>query len=286
MSLRTLAVPAIANSIRIVLLGAGLAACSQAHITSTEPKPPPVTDQLSTPAGLIKLGDDVRRQGDAAGALLIYQAASSQDSRDPAALSRIGFVSIDLGQPLRAEQAFRAILTADPQNEDARFGLGISLLAEQKINDALPILGSLAQTSTDMRLLRGYAVALDMAGRPAEAQRYYRKALARAPTDPDLHGDLALSLAVAGDTAGAVAESDRAVASVLPNTRQRANNVLLLALAGRTDEARKRGRQWLGDAQTDAIINQAMLVQQAPDPASRAKALGLMIQQPSQVAAQ
>ena len=268
-----------------VLLSAGLAGCSQAHITSTEPKPPPSTDQLATPSGLIKLGDDVRRQGDANGALAIYQAASSQDSHDPSALARIGSVSIDLGQPLRAEQAYRAILAADPQNTEARFGLGLSLLGQQKVNDALPILGSLAQDSSDMRRLRGYAVALDMAGRPAEAQRYYRIALAKAPTDADLHGDLALSLAAAGDSAAALAESDRAVASVLPDTHQRANNVLLLAMAGQTDEARKRGLQWLGADQTEAVIKQAALVQQATDPASRAKALGLMSAPPTQVVA-
>ena len=186
MFLQNRCAPSLTNLIRIALIGAELAGCSQAHITSTEPAPPPVTNQLATPGGLLKLGDDVRRQGDANGALAIYQAASSQDSRDVAVLSRIGFVSIDLGQPLRAEQAFLAMLTMDAQNVDARFGLGVSLLAEQRVSDALPVLSTLAQNTTDVRLLRGYAVALDMAGQSAEAQRYYRQALAQAPNGPEL----------------------------------------------------------------------------------------------------
>ncbi len=232
--------------------------------------------QLSTASGLVRLGDDVAKQRDLDGALLLYQAATSRDGRNATALKRVGAASIALGEPLRAEQAFRAALVIDGEDASAKYGLGIALLALGRVNDALPILAALGQSSSDPRLVRAYGVALDMAGRSSEAQANYRRGLAAAPADADLHGALALSLAASGDLGPALAESDAAVTAVIPDLRQQANNVLLLAVAGQEAEARRRGDSLLGPDQTKAVLKRAALVRQAPNPAAKAAALGLL----------
>ena len=260
----------------LVLL-ALVSGCAGSRIVSTEAPPPATTAALDTPAGLVRLGDDVRKQGDLRDALLLYQAATSRDSHDAAALQRVGSTSLALGEPLRAEEAFRAILASSPDDADARFGLGVALLGKHQPNDALPILAPLARDASEPRLLRAYGVALDMAGRAAEAQEVYRHGLQLAPADSDLHGDLALSLAASGDNDAALSESGLAVAAIVPDPRQQANKVLILALTGQEDEARRFGDDAIGAPRTDAVLARAAEVREAPDPAARANALGLLM---------
>ena len=275
------AAAAFAPALGPALLLAGLLALPGCSGSGGASASATAASQLGTAAGMVRLGDDVRRQGDLDGALTIYQAASSRDGRNVAALERIGAASITLGEPLRAEQAFRAIMALGTASAEVRYGLGIALLAQHRISEALPILAALGQGSSDLRLLRVYAVALDMSGRSAEAQASYRRGLALAPADSSLHGDLALSLAASGDITAALAESAAAMAAVVPDPRQQANNVLLLAISGQEDEARRRGTDLLGRDRTEAVLQRAALVRQAPDAASRAIALGVLTQPPS-----
>ena len=254
-----------------------LSACGGSRIVSTAAPRPATTSTLDTPAGLVRLGDDVRKQGDLRGALLLYQAASSRDGHDEAVLLRIGSTSLALGEPLRAEGAFRAAIALDSHDVDAGFGLGIALLGVHQVNDALPILASLGRNASDPRLVRAYGVALDMAGRAAEAQEVYRRGLKLTPTDADLHGDLALSLAASGDNDAALSESDLAVSAIVPDPIQQANKVLILALIGQEDEARRFGDNALGANRTDAVLARAAQVRETPDPAARASALGLLM---------
>ena len=91
------------------------------------------------------------------------------------------------------------------------------------------------------RLLRAEGTALDMVGQAREAQVVYRQALRLAPIDPNLHGNLALSLALTGDRADALNEMQAAVASPTPDPRQETNAILVLALTGNATAAEARG---------------------------------------------
>lgn len=265
-----------------LLLGVStLAGCTQMRPLSTPPRPPAGTTasaHLDTPAGLVRLGDDVRKQGDLGGALTIYQAAVLHDRRDLTALSRVGVTSMALNEPLRAQQAFQAVLAQDGNNLDAQYGLTMALLALHRVDDALAILSRIGKDTTDPRLVRILGVALDLAGRSTEAQAVYRRSLASNPTDGDLRGDLALSLAVSGDYGPALSESEATIQGVVPDPKQLANNVLLLALAGKQGEARRRGDALLGSERTTAVLERAALVKDAPDAKSRATVLGLLVQ--------
>jgi Flp pilus assembly protein TadD len=206
----------------------------------------------------------------------LYRAASQDAPRDPSLLQRMGDAFIDMNDPARAEQAFRGALAFDPGDAAAERGLGLALLAQGKAAEALPILQRLAQDSSDPALLRAWGTALDMVGRPGDAQAVYRKGLALAPIDADLHGNLALSLALSGDTAEALTEMQAAIASPYPDPRQDANAVLVLALIGNTDAARARGDATIGGAATEALLARAQQAAAATDARSRAAAIGLL----------
>ena len=199
-----------------------------------------------------------------------------QDGRNGAALQRLGQASMASGDPARAEQAYRAALAAGGDSATSKYGLAVSLLMQRRTGEALPLLAALAGKQPDARVLRTYGVALDMAGRQAEAQAAYRRGLDLAPADPNLHGNLALSLAASGQIEAALAEMRAARLSPLPDARQEVNGILLLAIAGQDDEARRQGGALLGPARTEVVLRQAAQVRAAPDAASRAAALGLL----------
>jgi tetratricopeptide (TPR) repeat protein len=136
-------------------------------------------------AALVRLGDDLRRNGDLPGATGFYQAALNRDARDPVALQRRGEALLAAGDPVRAEQAFRAPLMSGSAGPDAKRGLAAALLSEGRAADALPLLAA-DGAGEDVRMLRDRGVALDLLGRPAEAQAAYRAGLRLAPLDAAL----------------------------------------------------------------------------------------------------
>jgi len=227
-------------------------------------------------AMLARLGDDMRRNGDPASALGIYLAASAADPANVGVLQRMGAAFLAMNDAPRAEQAFRGALSSEPGDRTAQQGLALSLLAQGRPAEALPILQKLAAGSSDPRLLRAEGVALDMVGRPNEAQAVYRQALRLNPIDADLHGNLALSLALSGDAADAMTEMQAAIAAPEPDPRQNANSVLVLALTGNDDAARVRGDATVGPAATEVLLARAQQAAAATDPRARAMAIGLL----------
>jgi len=253
-----------------------LAVC--AGCTASDP-PVPIThivgnDQRS--AMLARLGDDMRRNGDPASALGIYLAASAADPANAGVLQRMGAAFLAMNDAPRAEQAFRGALAGEPGDRTAQRGLALSLLAQGRAAEVLPILQKLAAGSSDPALLRAEGVALDMVGMPREAQAVYRQALRLDPIDADLHGNLALSLALSGDAADAMTEMQAAIAAPDPDPRQNANAVLVLALTGNEDAARIRGDATVGPAATEVLLARAQQAAAATDPRQRAVAIGLL----------
>jgi tetratricopeptide (TPR) repeat protein len=218
----------------------------------------------------------MRRSGDAAGALGLYRAASAADPRNADVLQRMGAAFLALHDAPRAEQAFRGALASEPRNRAARRGLALALLEEGNAAQALPILQQLAADSSDPALLRAEGTALDMVGQPRAAQAVYRQGLRLDPIDADLHGDLALSLALSGDAADALAQMQAAIASPNPDPRQNANAVLVLALTGNAAAARTRGDATIGGSATDALLARAQQVAAAVDARQRAVAVGML----------
>jgi Flp pilus assembly protein TadD len=256
----------------MALLGL-LSAC----VTSPPPRPlPPAVKAADKPHMLTRLGDDVRRGGDAAGAVALYRAAAAAAPRDPVPLTNMGEALNEAGDPQRAEQAFRAALTLQTGDPAAQQGLAVALLAQGRPAEALPLLQALDKPGAGARLLGAEGTALDMLGRHADAQAVYRRGLQADPTDAALHGNLALSLALAGQAEASLAELRAAIGAPLPDPRQEANAVLVLVLLDRLDEARVRGGQTIGPAGTEMLIDRAATARQTSDPLLQAQALGVL----------
>lgn len=228
------------------------------------------------PEMLVRLGDDMRRSGDAAGAVNLYRAASQSAPHDPVVLERMGEAFLAINDATRAEQAFRGALALDPGDAAGQRGLALALLAQGRAAEALPILQAQARNSTDPALLRADGTALDMVGQPGDAQAVYRRGLQASPIDADLHGNLALSLALSGDATNALAEMQAAIASPDPDPRQDTNAVLVLALTGNADAAQVRGDATIGAAATQELLARAQRALAATDARSRAIAIGLL----------
>jgi Flp pilus assembly protein TadD len=246
------------------------------------PSQPPAPKIKDVPSSLVRMGDTMRSNGDPAGAMNLYRSASRDTPQSAPPMERMGEAYNELGDRPRAEQAFRAATVLNPADAAAKRGLAVTLLGEGHADEALPLFQSLAQGSSDPVLLRDLGAALDMVGRNSEAQATYRRALAQAPADAALHGNLALSLAITGDTNGALSEMQAAVASPIPDSRQDANAILILALLGRTEEARSRGNHAIGEAATNVLLARAAAALAVPDPAGRARALGVTHPKPAE----
>ena len=194
-----------------IATGALCAACSTPRPPAFPPAPTPVSiSSDQRPELLVRLGSDMRRDGDAAGAVNLYRTASLTDPRDPKMLQHMGDAFLEMNDPARAEQAFRGALSVAPGDTAANRGLALSLLAKAGHPSRFQSLQGLADGSSDPHLLRAEATALDILGRQSEAQPIYRKALRFAPIDANLHGNLALSLAISGDSGQALQEMQAA----------------------------------------------------------------------------
>lgn len=225
---------------------------------------------------LVAIGDKMRAEGDLMGAMAFYQHASQRAPHDSTPLIREGETYIDLNSPLRAAAVFREALMVDAGSREATLGLAVADLALGQPTQAAKLLAPLVPGAADTRVLRNYGVALDLLGEQAQAQTVYRRALRIAPTDGDLHADLALSLAISGDMQGALDEMESALVAPENLPWRYADHVLLLALAGQTDDARALGERTLGTLQTADLLARADRARTAGTPAARAGALGLV----------
>ena len=151
---------------------------------------------------LMQQADALTTMGQADAAAEAYRRILSKDaspSREQARQARLGVGRVDLaaGRAQAAEATYRELIAAAPKEPGGHTGLGI---------------------------------ALDLQGRHKDAQEAYRAALALNDTD-GVRANLGLSLAMAGDAAGAVAML-RPLAGSAAGPRVRHNLAFALALSG------------------------------------------------------
>ncbi len=110
------------------------------------------------------------------------------------------------GQEDRVEQTLREALKADPGNGDASHGLGLSLVRQKRLRDAIPELARAAQRRPDVaRYAYVYGVALHEAGDTRRALDILKRAHPRHPSDREILVALAEYHGQAGDRKAAIA---------------------------------------------------------------------------------
>jgi Flp pilus assembly protein TadD len=165
------------------------------------------------------LGDLMMNQGNAAGAIPYFQAASKSDPGSMIAATEFGIALFTASKLPEAMQEFRRALKIDPAYTDARFDLASAEAAseewENAANDFRQVLRERPSDSKaqehlgEVLLLWGNA--FFETGKDAEAAMRYREALAIRPNDAELHARLGVSLGRMGQLPEAETELQAAL---------------------------------------------------------------------------
>ena len=207
-TLRQTAIPAL-----LALVASPLQA---QHAAASHPVVQPLPGQQNTPlnAALARLG---------------------KDPRDVNALIDAGNAALAMGDVDAAVGFFSRADQVQPNSARVRAGLAGALVHSGNPYDAIPLFAEAeAAGGMDPKLNAERGLAYDLVGDSATAQKYYRLALAEAPSD-EVTRRLGLSLAIAGDRAS----METTLAPLLQRGDKAAIRVHAFALAilGRTEEA-------------------------------------------------
>lgn len=162
------------------------------------------------------------------------------------------------GQLEPAEQIYRSVLDADPENLEALHLLGLVRLQNGDPHGAVPLLEEAAgRAPADANYLNRHGVALAAVGRIDEAIAAYRRAIASKPDQPEAHNNLAIALAASGDHQAAIIEYRRAL-TAQPGFAEAHNGLgVALSAIGEYEDAAHHYRRALDirPDYTDARVN-------------------------------
>jgi len=228
----------------------------------------------STVAALIGAGDENLAQRDYSGAVTLYRSAHNAAPQDPVPLVKLGHALAEGGSPEEATGAFRAALTLDPLNADARRGMANALVSIDEPALALPHYEQAQKlTPDDYRVYLGMGVAQDLLGHHADAKAAYRQGLEAAPDNMDLRHNLGLSHVLAGETDEGLALL-RTIANRSDAPAQYRQTLAMgYALAGQEEEARAVASLDLGPSAVERNMAFYKTLRALEDPAQRLRSI-------------
>lgn len=178
-------------------------------------------EPATTPDAMMRIGQSAEAAGDTLTAINIYDRARQKDPNDPEPLNAMGRVLLTTGQVQRAAAVYEELRNRHRGFIPAYVGLG---------------------------------VAYDLQGRHHQAQQVYNDGLAQAPDNAALRNNMALSLALAGDSQAAVMVLSEIAGGPQSTARSRQNLALIYGLAGRTEEAAHWARADLSEAEVQGNL--------------------------------
>jgi Flp pilus assembly protein TadD len=202
-------------------------------------------------AMLMRIGAAAQSGGDLPSALGVYRRAAEMAPQDPAPLIAAGDVLLQMGSVNEAIVSYNAALVRPGDSQGAQVGLARAFLKTGKPQLALTPLSKAMEASPDDPKLLLLGVTKDLAESHWEAQAYYRDGLVRAPGDPALTVDLALSLAISGNYPNAISVLQPLAMSAAGTAQERQTLALIYGLNGNTAEAARLGRIDLDDASVE-----------------------------------
>jgi Flp pilus assembly protein TadD len=252
-----------------VLLSVPLAACVTTGEVTNESSLSPEAQRL------IQLGGDVEARGDHNTAAALYARAAETSGSAGEAHLRLGGAYLKVGNYPAAREAFAKVVTVNPKDPDALLGLGTAQLRSGDIEGSartLTMAAPLVNTATAYNRL---GAALILAGRFDAARDAFERAQALAPNDLDTTVNIALAKALSGKPDEAVTAMQTVVQMPAAQPRHRANLAMVLAIAGRVDEARGVDVPGMSQVQKRELLARAKRVRAATNPLAKARAIGL-----------
>jgi len=187
-------------------------------------------------------------------ALQVTQGLLAQNPADEPALILQGDALTTLGRLDEAATSYTEVLKRDPASVNAHIGLGRLRLATNPSQAEALFLEALDADPRNTTALNDLGIARDLQGRHTDAQQAYSKALG---IDPALHAaqvNLALSLAMSGDSGPAVKLLQPLASEPGASKKLRHDLAAVLAMGGNRAEAERILRADL----TPAEIQQAL----------------------------
>jgi len=182
---------------------------------------------------LMRIGAAAHAGGDLANALGVYRRAAALSPGLSAPFVAIGNTLLEMGQVNESITAYDSALQRNNQDPEALRGLARAYLLTGKPQLAgQPLSVAYNGSPNDPKLLELIGVADDFAGQHEEAQARYRRGLELMPGDPALSLDLALSLALTGNYAEAVAVLQPIATAPTSSPRERQTLALIYGLQG------------------------------------------------------
>jgi Flp pilus assembly protein TadD len=224
---------------------------------------------------LLQLAGDVEARGDHNTAAALYARAAETSGSPGEAQVRLGASYLKAGNYAAAREAYAKVLTANPKDPDALLGLGTVQLRTGDIEGSVRTLEMAGPLVNTARAYNRLGAALILAGRFDAARDAFERAQAFAPNDLDTAVNIALANALSGKTDEAATAMQAIVQSPAALPRHRANLVMVLAIAGRVEEARKVDVPGMSQAQKQDLLARGKRVRAATNPLAKARAIGL-----------
>jgi tetratricopeptide (TPR) repeat protein len=139
------------------------------------------------PGSQVNLGNFLSAKGDVTGAEHAYREALAIDPGWIPAIMNLGDLYRQSGRDAEGESLLRDALDHYPAAAALQHSLGLLLVRQKKLTEALPSLRTAAELAPDnTRFLYVYAVALNAIGKKKEALNRVNKGLKTAPFDTGL----------------------------------------------------------------------------------------------------
>ena len=237
------------SPLRLAFLACLLSAAGCATPTLDEPTRVGAS-KLDTPeqraagdsAQLVAMAREAAEAGQHGTAADLYRRALARQPTNADAVVGLGDALLARGDPQQAAEAYKLLLNGDRPNPAAARGFARAMLALNRPETALAQLEQANKVQPDADTLNVTGVALDTLGRHAEAQAAYRQALALAPGDRRIRGNLGLSLALGGSPDEGIATLRELAEGSGSDARARQNLALAYGLKGDSATAARLSR--------------------------------------------
>jgi len=224
-------------------------------------------------AALMRIGNAARTGGDYSNAVAVFRRAAEIEPRLPDPFVAIGDTLLALGAVNEAIVAYNSALARDGSCLPALQGLAKGYIETGRPELALaPLNEALAASPDNPKLLVLLGVVKDVGGRHQQAQAYYQRGLQRAPGEPALTVDLALSLALSGNYPNAIAVLEPVAMAPSGTAQERQTLALIYGLQGSIAEAARLGRIDLDQAAVENNLAYYQTLRQLP-PEARGRAI-------------
>lgn len=223
---------------------------------------------------ILRAADNLKDRGELTTAIAMYQrAAAKTDSPD--VMVSLGYALAANGAREQAAGVFGRAVSKAPHHPEALLGLGIAFLELGEVDKSIRYLDKLVKEGNSGNLNRFSALgaALDVAGQHDRALATYEAGLAIEPGNLDLKSNLALSHALNNRFDEALVVMQDVTNSLNAELSHQRNMVLILALAGKNNDAVSLGYRRLGEAETRDVLAQASTARSLTSAAERARSM-------------